>query len=392
MLVFDSNIQYYSIHCQQCGTCIPSCPKQALTNTTQKNGCSIIEVDHKACVKCGICVKVCPVSKTTDQLLTADKLLKHDFFLANNADDSIRSASSSGGVAKTIIVEGLRQELFDGAYTLGKCDEYPYYKGKYYSKKSNVDYSDIPNSVYHSVMLGFNIGEIPKCDHLLLVGTQCQLNSIKAALSKRCRKITTVSIFCKQQKTLDSTKFIAKMLGTKVQSNHKFTSNYRGKGWPGIVIINDKELDYDSVARLPFGHRLWTVPGCNICSDPFNFSADLSLMDPWKIQQPNTLGQTLVLSNSKWGRELLGIISNLNVKSTSFNGIEEALDIQDIRRKQILVPYYLGKKVSFKVKFVGTLDRLHRRTLETFMTYLPRLPLLAYKIINKMPNPRSFLR
>ncbi|MFR5897294.1 MAG: hypothetical protein ACLUGY_23555 [Phocaeicola massiliensis] len=46
---------------------------------------------------------------------------------------------------------------------------------------------------------------------------------------------------CKQQKTLDSTRFLAKMMGTSVPPNLKF-DRYRGDGWPGIVRVDGFEL------------------------------------------------------------------------------------------------------------------------------------------------------
>lgn len=150
----------------------------------------------------------------------------------------------------------------------------------------------------------------------MIVGTACQLKALKAIVKNKCNELIEVCIFCKQQKTLDSTKFIAKMLGESISKDSEFYSQYRGQGWPGIVKINKKELAYDRAAQLPFGRRLWTVPGCNICGDSYGIKAgaDISLMDPWIISKKNNLGETLITIHTLKGQELLSNIQNLSLE------------------------------------------------------------------------------
>lgn len=76
-------------------------------------------------------------------------------------------------------------------------------------------------------------------------------------------------------------------MGTIVPENLIFKAQYRGIGWPGLVQINNKVLSWHRAAQVPFGRRLWTVPGCNVCGDPFGIevNSDLSLMDPWKFDK-----------------------------------------------------------------------------------------------------------
>ena len=42
--------------CNGCGTCVESCPSEALSLENEK-----ISVDADACVDCGVCVDECPV-------------------------------------------------------------------------------------------------------------------------------------------------------------------------------------------------------------------------------------------------------------------------------------------------------------------------------------------
>ncbi len=41
--------------CTGCGTCVESCPSEALTVENEK-----VVVDEDACVDCGVCVDECP--------------------------------------------------------------------------------------------------------------------------------------------------------------------------------------------------------------------------------------------------------------------------------------------------------------------------------------------
>lgn len=201
-----------------------------------------------------------------------------------------------GGTCKTLIINSLKQGLVDGVYTLRKLATYPSGEGAFFTKDNIPSYDELANSVYHSVMIGSNIDKVQKCDRLMIVGTSCQLRALEVALKGKYKELIKVCIFCKQQKTLESTRFLAKVMGTTVPKNLNFSTRYRGEGWPGIVRVRDAELPYSRASLLPFGRRLWMVPGCNVCGDPFGMEsdADISLMDPWCIRSTNDLGETLV--------------------------------------------------------------------------------------------------
>lgn len=102
-------------------------------------------------------------------------------------------------------------------------------------------------------------------------------------------------------------------MGEQIDESMKFTTQYRGEGWPGFVRINNNSIKWETAAILPFGRRLWCVPGCDICGDPFGMeiNADISLMDPWVIKEENSLGETLVTIHSDIGRRLLYNIPHL---------------------------------------------------------------------------------
>lgn len=388
----DNKIIYKYEFCQQCGACGAVCPKEAISFVELPNGLKKIEVDHERCIRCKRCVAVCPSNRhiTTEADDYVSSLTNKCFFLSHNNNDIIRRNCSSGGAVKTIVINGLKQYLVDGVYSLCKTEAYPFAKGMFYTPDNVPDFGDMPNSIYHSVMACTEIKDVHKVKTLMIVGTSCQLYAMERALVGKYEKLIKVCIFCKQQKTLDSTRFIAKMQGAEIPSDRNFKFAYRGNGWPGVVRINGKGLLWERVAALPFGRRLWTVPGCNICGDPFGMEvgADISVMDPWSIHKPNNLGDSLVTVHTRNGLELIAQIDGLVSDEQSYSDVLPALGLDDVWRKRICVPAFKGEQCDEKIKTAVKTEKYQREMLTGIVERLPRMPLLFYRLLNKI-EPKS---
>lgn len=392
MLILNNNIITYNHSlCQQCGICKAICPQNAISFVNQTNGLNSITIDINKCILCQKCVKVCPSNKESSFEDYFKNFPFKKYYLAYNNNSQIRRESSSGGVCKTLIIEGLKTGYIDGVYSLKKTDTYPYVEGEFYTRDNIPQYNDIPNSVYHSVMLCTEINKIKECNRLMIVGTSCQLRALTKVVKYKCKELISVCIFCKQQKTLDSTRFLAKIMETKIPESLKFTASYRGNGWPGIVKINKAKLSWNRAAQLPFGRRLWTVPGCDICGDSFGLEAgaDISLMDPWTIRPENEWGETLIIVHSEKGFELLKNIPNLILEEKSFKEVEPALSLKDVWRKQQLVPFFRGETTEDKLVKAGKAEIKQRRLLQHIAEKMPRMPILFYRILCKFPDFRN---
>lgn len=390
--IFSDSLIYLEKYCQQCGACLAVCPKKAISFVRNDNGLSNIIIDHEKCVLCGRCVSTCPANRQLLEKKYFDKLKEKQFFLAYNGDDTIRHLSSSGGACKTVIIESLKENLVDGVYSLRKLDTYPSAIGEFYTIDNIPFYDEIPNSVYHSVMACTEISKVQKVKKLVIVGTSCQLYALEKALKGKYEELIKVCIFCKQQKHLGCTRFLAKVMGTDVDKNLNFTSQYRGKGWPGVVRINNKSLKYEHAAGLPFGRRLWCVPGCDICGDPFGLeiNADITLMDPWSIRKENNLGETLITVHTNRGKTLVEQIPHLVLQKATYEEIRPALGENDIWRKRATVPYFLGEQVSYNVKSAGDAEVMQRKMFESVLEFLPRMPFIFYRLLNKfIPKKRD---
>ncbi len=397
MLTIDAvkGVSFDSSLCQQCGACVAVCPVAALSAIVadETTGLSDIRVNHDVCIKCGKCVATCPSNKLETYNDYFETLPQYTYHLMHNSDPAIRRYSSSGGVARTFIVEALRDGLVDGVYTLSRTEKFPYVGGKFWSKENVPHYEDFPNSVYHSVLQCSELYQVRRCRTLMIVGTSCQIRALKVALRNRCEKMICVAIFCKQQKHLGATRFLAKVAGAgKIGSEFKAT--YRGDGWPGTVTVNGHSILWSRAAQIPFGRRLWSVPGCNVCGDPFGIKAgaDISLMDPWEICSPGPEGDTLVTTLTDNGHEFLSSLGEVLVKTPlSYADALPALGLTDIRRKQQLVPFYRGDKCNNRISVAGKLDKWQRGIFGAVMLALPRMPMLFYRIACKIPDPRNII-
>lgn len=390
----EKGVEFHASGCQQCGACVGICPVGALASvvTDYKTGLAYIHVDRSKCISCGRCAAVCPATAASPGPDYLTRLPQLRYRMAHNSDPEVCHRSSSGGAARTIIVEALRSGAVDGVYALGRSDKWPYTGGRFWTAADKPAYDDLPNSVYHTVMACTELARVRRCERLMIVGTSCQIRALRIALKGRYDSLISVVIFCKQQKHYGATRFMAKACGAG-KIGDQFRARYRGDGWPGTVSINGHTMTWSRAAQLPFGRRLWSVPGCNICGDPFGLDAggDLALMDPWEISTPGPGGDTLVTVMTDKGARILDSIRQLEQKELSYADVKPALGETDIRRKQALVPYYRGEECSARVKIAGYLDRKSRQMLGAMLLALPRLPMIIYRIICKLPDPRNIL-
>ncbi len=392
MLAVDNGKIVFDIDkCQQCGVCEAVCPTEAISLKLRSDGTDDVVVDQAKCILCRKCVRACPSNVVNDYTDYFSSFPDKKYFLGYSTDESVRRYSSSGGVCRTLIIEALKGDKVDGVYSLVGTPEYPYAKGRFYTRNSIPEYKEIPNSVYHSVPACREVAEIQKCRRLIIVGTACQLRALAPLVRSRCEELISVCIFCKQQKTLDSTRFLAKIMGTEIGDDLNFSASYRGDGWPGVVKVNGARLKWARAAQVPFGRRLFTVPGCDICGDSFGTlaGADVTLMDPWNIREDNARGETLVIVHTPAGRDILHGVGNLHLDEITYKEAKKALSLGDVRAKQIVEPYFRGIPCGAEAVKAGKAEERQRGILRGIVDSMPRMPLIFYRVLCKIPDFRN---
>ncbi|MEW6380563.1 MAG: Coenzyme F420 hydrogenase/dehydrogenase, beta subunit C-terminal domain [bacterium] len=316
-----NGISFEPNRCCQCGVCLSVCPHGALTACIDDK-LLIYRIDwqREKCSLCGRCVKTCPASVTSTWSVQQNPPEIPATYLAWITDERLRYCSSSGGACRGLIQAALDCGLADYAYTLLKTDAFPWAQGRW--MRSIEDLSAIANSLYLPLMFGKNLYPLPAGNRLLVAGLPCQLAAFTRSLggsrslssnrslssSKVKGDLFTIAIFCKQQKTFGFARFFASLAGYEFPSCPPIT--FRGNGWPGQVSIGSSPGSYsepwEQIAGLIFGKKLWRLPACALCADPFASGADLVLADPWGISgQSIDAGKTLVFAMSMRGRSFL---------------------------------------------------------------------------------------
>jgi len=382
MLSFrDNKILFDQKRCCQCGVCLASCEYGALKRIWLDNGLFRIESDAEKCTKCLKCLKTCPAPMLPDILVTEkDWQAIQQVYLGNSVDDNVRYAASSGGVARALLHGALKTDLCQAAYAVLEADAYPWATGGYFTGESND--TRIANSKYLPVPMCENL--LPRESGTLIVaGTNCQLLAVDAFYKNSDVKLIKIGLLCKQQKTLDFSRFIAKRLGINNYGNTAI--RYRGEGWPGTMTIQEKKMLWEKAAALPFGKRLWSVPGCRFCNHPLGSVADITLADPWKIVDSERKGMTMILVRSLTGKQLLdkchGIIE---LRSIAPEKAKQSVDWQGMHLERERTDFYCGHPLSNAKRLKFKIGELQRSMYEALLISI-RFPEPIYKILNHLP-------
>jgi coenzyme F420-reducing hydrogenase beta subunit len=343
-----------------------------------------MSVDCRLCVACGRCVQVCPAGDLPAQKLP--DLGASATQLAWAMSDTVRHAASSGGAARMLAAAVVATGM--SVYSLKRMSDYPWAEGSFYSDVFNLN--DMPNSMYLPVMALKNFKDIP-FGPLMLIGTTCQLMAAERLLGTHGDEPMKVAIFCKQQKHLGFTRFTAKRLGLEFDKSMNGDLFYRGQGWPGVSGLFGKTILYEEAAALPFGRRLWRVPGCRACVNPFGYRPDLTLADPWGLEPSGTSGKSLVLVWTQRGQDLLDSAPGLELgRIVSLAEVKQSTGWEDLLWRNELTAYYAGQS-KFRSKVLGRLDELKTRAWEALLEG-PLLPENVYRLLAHLPDSVSVAR
>lgn len=175
--------------CCGCGACVHVCPRRAIQLVADSNGFLHPRVDKIACVSCGLCAQACPV------LLPCQERLPISCYAARSPSESLRLASSSGGLfsefAKHILSVGgvvygcildnrlvachIRTESFEGLSPM---------RGSKYVQ------SDL-RLVFVEIRRDLDGGRF-----VLFSGTPCQIAGLISFLGRKDDRLLTLAIVC----------------------------------------------------------------------------------------------------------------------------------------------------------------------------------------------------
>ena len=386
MLYFENGTLHFDkMRCCQCGSCLAACSEDALKVSIDADGLTLLECDQNLCKMCGSCVSVCPAGRFPENYLNDENwtsLKSVSLIYARSKEQCFRA--SSGGVARTLLGSLVNRGQVDCAYGLRRSSRYPWAEGQFWEGPVNL--SQIPSSMYLPIMANKNLRLTTPIKKILIIGTPCQLMGAEKLLKNRVQQIYKIAVFCKQQKTLGFLKFMVKRLRVSLTREFDTEISFRGEGWPGKLKVGTEKMDWAQAAALPFGKRLWRVPGCRFCANPCGVNVDLTLADPWGIDEAEGLGKTLTLVWTEQGQDLIDQNKDLlAIESIDAMSAKISMDWAALQRKQRLAHYYAGRKVRLRVKVGGIGERLQTRVYEDFLSRV-RLPVIGYKILSHLPD------
>ena len=298
------------IECCGCGACYNSCPRQAISMESDREGFLYPQVIEDLCIACGKCQKSCPSLHGI-----YDRSSNPECYVAM-ASDSVRKNSSSGGMF-TLYAEYV---LSQGGSVCGAAFDEDF-KVKHVLVNNRSDLEKLKKSKYvqsDTNRVYTQIRQVLEEQHpVLFCGCPCQVAGLRTYLGKDYELLYTIDLMCHGA---PSPGLFASYLKEKHGHKNVKYVGFRDKdfyGWStemtvrytdGSVYHNTRSLDSFYKAFLPL---LSTRPHCGQC----RFSVvprqgDITLADFWGVEKydpkySDGKGTSLMTINSERGKKLL---------------------------------------------------------------------------------------
>lgn len=176
-------------NCCGCNACVQACPKHCIRMQEDSEGFLYPFVDRESCIDCGLCERVCPVINQNEPQKPVVTLA------AVNSDESVRLASSSGGIF-TLLAE---RTIDNGGVVFGAAfDEN--WDVKHICIDSKSELPKLRGSKYVQSTIGNCYKEakthLSAGKEVLFSGTPCQITGLKKFLRKDYKNLKTMDIVC----------------------------------------------------------------------------------------------------------------------------------------------------------------------------------------------------
>ena len=356
--------------CTGCGTCAGVCPRQAVTMAVKK-GRYVPQLDKSRCNRCGLCHDACPghgvdFEGLSDALfgdIPEDTAVGRYLgcYVGHAVDRGVRYNSASGGIVSSLLIFALQEGLIDGALVTRMRRDDPL-KPEPFIARTREEILSAAGSKYCPVAANTVLQEIlTSDDRIAVVGLPCHIQGLRKAeqrIPKLARQIRyRISLACSLNFSFRGTEQFLENLGIAPDSIEVF--QYRGRGWPGSVLIRRTD-GTQRVVPYPECYRQlgpYSLRRCTLCSDMLGELSDLTCGDAWvpQIIRTDEAGSSFVVSRTVEAEELLE-----NAAS------HEAMELSDLALEDLLASqgHALFKKRKLKARM--RLFRLAGRSVPVY--------------------------
>jgi coenzyme F420 hydrogenase subunit beta len=287
----------------------------------ESRGCLVPEWHESDCRHCGLCYKVCPGHEVDFEGLSGVLFgeIPEDIALgrylacyvgqAGNA--RVRYECSSGGLVSALLIFALEQGLIDGALVTRMRPDRPLTPEPFLARTPREILS-ARGSKYCPVAIGATLRQLLATKgRFAVVGLPCHIQGIRKAEQQiaglQGRIPYHISIACSYNYSFHGTRRLIESLGIPAEQVQEL--QYRGRGWPGSMLLRLKDGAETVVPLAEYYRRLgpYSLWRCMLCSDMLGELSDLSCGDAWlpDLVQKDKAGSSFVISRTPEAEELL---------------------------------------------------------------------------------------
>lgn len=306
--------------CVGCGSCVSSCPTEAISLKVDDFGFYRASVNKDKCIDCGLCTKKCPAIELPYNL-NAKTPISYAFV---HKDVNILMNSASGGAFMALAKEAIRrggavvgavwQNDLTVAHQIIENEEnlQKFQKSKYLQSKLN--------DIYKKIKL-----KLDQNQFVLFSGCPCQVAGLKKYLGKHYPKLVTIDLLCAG---CPSAHFFNKYIDSISKPYHVSAYEFRTKQktdkiWDAYTFKVSYKHGVSKILRTSREnafHQLFMVGShCRKCKyQGTTRIGDLTIGDCWGIQNyDNSIspayGVSAILVNNEKGFDYLNSIPESDV-------------------------------------------------------------------------------
>lgn len=305
------NILANKNYCYGCGVCEIVCPKNIISIKLDADGFYFPTIENQdSCIECGLCSAVCAFEK---KLSTTDENSIKGYAAWSN-NESIRRESSSGGVAYEMLAHAINENYKACVVKYNTTKNI----AEHYIATNTTDLLPSLGSKYIQSYTVEAFRELNLKDKNIIIGTPCQIHSIREYIKKRkCEdNFILIDFFCHGVPSMN-------MWYKYLEDKKKYISNIsniswreKSTGWHdswGIKIEGTNKQYISKWSKGDIFYKLFLGHFClgKACHKDCKYkmyqsAADIRLGDLWgKTYSKVDLGVSALLTFTAKGKEIV---------------------------------------------------------------------------------------